>query len=252
MTNKMLKTSALVLRSINWSESSKIVSLYTRAQGRIEVIAKGALRRNSTYTGILETLNSIEAIIYFSPSRELQTLGQVSLENNFTAIRNHLHKTAHALAVLELIYSLIHPREGDEIFYDFVLRMLEEISRHPSPEIILWYFLLKLASYLGFKPQFHTCPGCSRTVETATAYFQLNNGSIYCSSCVPNRANTYQLPEELYRFFSLLQSTHYTKTANITTVPKSASKCTDFLLTYLNYHTGQQSNLKSLQLIAPN
>jgi DNA repair protein RecO (recombination protein O) len=251
MTKNMLKTSALVLKSINWSESSKIVSLYTRTQGRIDVIAKGARRRNSQYTGILETLNSIEAIIYFSPSRELQNLGQVSLENNFTTIRSHLHHTAYALGILELIYTLIHPKEGDEIFYDFVLRMLEEISRHPSPVIILWYFLIKLASYLGFKPQFLSCHECGSKVKTASACFQLKDGAIYCLTCSPDRANTYELSGELYRFLNLLQHTHHKKIAQITSFPKPASKCTDFLLNYLTYHTGQPLNLKSLQFIIP-
>jgi DNA repair protein RecO (recombination protein O) len=252
MTYKMLKTPALVLKSINWSESSKIVSLYTRMQGRVDVIAKGALRRNSPYTGILETLSSIEALIYFNPARDLHILGQISLENNFTAVRNDLHKTAYAFAILELIYTLMHPKEGDEIFYDFVLNMLESISRHPLPVIILWYFLLKLASYLGFKPQFNICPGCNNELTTELAYFQYKNGSIFCSSCAPTSVNAYELPREFYRFFNLLQNSHHKKITDFVSHPKPASKCTDFLMNYLNFHTGQQLILKSLQLIAAN
>jgi DNA repair protein RecO (recombination protein O) len=252
MRNKTLKTSALVIRSINWSESSKIVSLYTRERGRIEVIAKGARRKNSTYRGVLETLNGIEAIIYFSSSRELQHLGQVSLENNFASIRSDLSKTAYAFAILELIYSLIHPREGDEVFYDFVYTMIEEINSHPVSEIIFWYFILKLASYLGFKPLFSECLECGKKLDSEKAFFQYKDGSLCCPSCSKNRSNLYILSDKYYTFFNLLQNTHYKQMDKIVDYPTPASKMTDFLMNYLNYHTGQQLNLTSLQLIVTN
>ena len=249
MTRKIIKTSALVLKSINWGETSKIVSLYTREQGIMNVIAKGARRHNSPYTGILETLNLVEAIIYFNASRELQNLGQTGLENNFVAIRSSLEKTAYALAVLELIILLIQPKEGDEIFYDFVYAMLVEIGQSPHPVIVFWYFILKLTSYLGFKPQFGTCHACTAALKTSPAFFHFKDGAMYCQKCAADLANCYQLEDKYYHFFSLLQNTAHKHLDTITVYPEPASKCTDFLLKYLRFHTDQPITIKSLQLL---
>jgi DNA repair protein RecO (recombination protein O) len=252
MTRTIIKTPAVVLKSIDWHETSKIVSLYTREQGIMHVIAKGARRHHSPYTGILETLNAIEAIIYINASRDLQNLGQTSLENNFIAIRNDLEKTAYAFAILELITVLIPPKEGDEIFYDFVNTMLAEIGRHPFPVIVFWYFTLKLASYLGFKPQFNTCHICSGAIDTSSAFFHFKDGAMHCPACAVNQTNLYALSDKLYNYLILLQHTPHRDIGHITTYPKPASKCTDFLLKYLRYHTDQSLILQSLQLIVTN
>ena len=252
MNNKILKTSALVLKSIDWSESSKIVSLYTRDLGRMEVIAKGARRKNSIYQGVLETLNCIEVIIYFSSSRELQHLGSVSMEDSYGSIRKDLSKTAYALAILELINALIHPREGDPVFYDFICAMMGEISKHVHPIIIFWYFILKIASYLGFKPLFDVCFDCGKEIDTPVAYFHFQNGSLYCPSCADKTNSVYAIPETFYHFLLQLQSIHHKKTDTISSYPNPASKLTDFLLRYLSFHTGQPLHLNALQLIVTN
>lgn len=252
MKSNTVKTYALVLKSINWSESSKIVSLYTSEHGRLEALAKGARRKNSAYQGVLETLNCIEAVIYFSSARELQQLGQAGIENSFTSIRNDLSRTAYALAILELIDDLIHPREGDPVFYDFIYTMMEGIGSHPYPIIVFWYFILKLASYLGFKPIFDTCFICGKNIDSSVAYFQLQHGSLCCPSCAESRNALYTLSDNFYRFLLQLQSTHYKQTATIDRYPKPAAKITDFLMNYLSFHSDQQLHINALQLIVTN
>ena len=117
-----IKTSAFVLKSINWKDTSKIVSLYTREIGRVDVIAKGVRRKNHPQTANFEALNYLETIIYFSDKRELQNIGETTLINSFHKIRTDLEKTSVGLAILELIegvdrkYLEIHPREPDHTF----------------------------------------------------------------------------------------------------------------------------------------
>ena len=248
-----VKTKAIVIKSIKWAETSKIVTLYTREYGCIKVIAKGSRRMRSEYAGSLEPLNVLETLIYISAKRELQTLGQVSLVNSFPGLRNNLEKMAYALAILELIQIFIHYHEKEQIFFDFIYQLLDDLQKTKKPEIILWYFILKIASYLGFKPEFTFCKICKKKVDQDVILFKTNDGTIVCNQCeqyTENRQNI--LPKQTAEFLANLQHTHYKKILEITCPENDQFQYTDFLLLYLQFHTDQYINLASLQYFLKN
>ena len=244
----LIKTKAIVIKSIKWAETSKIVSLYTRECGCIKVIAKGSRRVKSEYSGNLEPVNVIETLIYISAKRELQTLGQVSLVNSFPQLRNDLEKMAYALAILELIQIFIHYHEKEQIFFDFVYQLLQDLREAKNPQLILWYFILKIASYLGFKPEFTSCKICNKKVDQDFILFKINEGTIFCSHCERYASDQQNiLPRNTVNFLANLQHTHYKKILGITYPENDQFKYTEFLLSYLQFHTGQYIHLASLQ-----
>ena len=97
----LIRTPAIVIKSIKWAETSKIVSLYSKENGRIEVIAKGVRRAKNRHSGLFESLNLIDAIIYISSKRELQNIGDSTLIKGYNLIRSDLDRTAFAFAILE-------------------------------------------------------------------------------------------------------------------------------------------------------
>ncbi|MEZ0230471.1 MAG: DNA repair protein RecO, partial [Planctomycetota bacterium] len=58
------KTDALVLRAIDYSETSQVAWFFTREHGRVHVIAKGARRPRSPFEGALEPLVRGEILFY--------------------------------------------------------------------------------------------------------------------------------------------------------------------------------------------
>ena len=56
---ELIKSDAIILHSIRWQESSKIVTVYSREWGKIGLIARGALRPKSPFAGSLESLNYV-------------------------------------------------------------------------------------------------------------------------------------------------------------------------------------------------
>ena len=114
-------------------------------------------------------MNMIEALIYFSEQRELQILGSTTLENSFYGIRIDLDRTSCALGILELIFIFLKPGHVDQIFYDFLISIFCQLARTNHPIVLLWYFLLKLSSYLGFKPEFNKCRKCGAEITQISA-----------------------------------------------------------------------------------
>ena len=158
----LIHTQAIVIKSLKWGETSKIISLYSKEKGRIDAIAKGARKGRKQDIGLFESLNLIDTVIYISIKRDLQNIGDSTLINGFNKIRTDLDKTAFALAIMEIIYNCLPAGESDSLFFNFLLSQIEAIEKSKIPMIVFWYFILKIASYLGFKPHFDKCASCQK------------------------------------------------------------------------------------------
>jgi DNA repair protein RecO (recombination protein O) len=243
------KTSAFVIKNMDWSDTSKITTLFTREFGKMNVIAKGARRASSRYRGLLETLNLVEVFIYLSPRRELQTLGDITLEKSYDAIRGNIVKTGYALSVLELVNSFFGTNNPDSIFFDFIDRLFSSLEITEREEEVFWYFLLKFASYLGFKPEFLSCRKCGKKVTGEIQNFSLQEGSVVCDPCLHPDGNHLKISKPDADYLFRVQSTNYNDLASLGEIKDRKLNFTDFLVHYIQYHTGQKIELNGLKLI---
>ncbi len=177
------KSRALILNSIRWQESSKIVSLYSRESGKIKVIARGALRNKSPFSGKVEALNLVDVIVSTKSSRSLQILTEVDLVESFNQLHLQIDRFPYALAILEIINQVFDDEHPNDVFFDFTVNMINSIASAEKPEIVFYYFLLKLSSFLGFKPNFDQCKSCASKNFSGNVYFSIEQGAAYCADC---------------------------------------------------------------------
>jgi DNA repair protein RecO (recombination protein O) len=245
----LVKTLAIVLKSIDWKDTSKIVNFYTRKNGKVDVIAKGARRSNSKYQGVLESINLIEVIIYLSENRQLQILGQATLEKSFPKIRANYEKTTYVFAIFELINIFLQQGASDAIFFDFFTTILDEMENCEIPQIVFWYFILKLTSYLGFRPEFNTCHICSRKIVAEDVVFSVREGTVTCNECISSAGHEWKLGGSIQSFLSNLQKTNHKTLSEKSYEIREEFPYTDFLLTYLRFHSEEKLDLSALKLL---
>lgn len=246
--SQILKTPALVLHGIRWSESSKIVHLFTSERGFVKVIARGALRPKSPFRGILENLNQVEVILNIKEGRGLQHLSQASLLNAFSGIRENLEATAVAYAICELLRSTVRENEPSQPLFQFSIQLLEELnSSLPAPVLLfLIRYLLHLSHFLGFGWNLHQCGVCKKPLQKFPVRADIVNGSIYCPSCAPHvQTKTVPLSSTQWR---LLESLHQASPSLPWPTEIAFSPLINLLLSHLSYHTDQNLQLKSLKL----
>jgi len=247
--SQIIKSQALVLQSIRWHESSKIVTLFSREWGKIKVIARGALRKSSSFGGKLETLNFVEIIISQKPSRDLQLLTDVSLLGTFPQLRERYECLPYAFSILELLQKIFEDLHGDVQFFDFIIRLFQQMEEGEYPQVIFWYFLLKLSSFLGFKPDISRCRQCGKEPPAAPVYFSLTQGNVYCAECGGGSAMSRKLHAEEFRFLQRLQNFPHRKIKQLH--PPASVHCdfTTLLLDYLNHHSEKRIELQALHLV---
>lgn len=97
-------TPALVLRTFDYGETSQVLHLLTRDEGRVHGIAKGARRLKGAFRGGLDALVLGRAKIYARRgAAELRVVGGFDPEDHFPGVRERLdrfHAAAHVAAIL--------------------------------------------------------------------------------------------------------------------------------------------------------
>lgn len=149
----ILRTDALVLRSMEYSETSRIVTLFTRAKGKIAVLAKGARLPKSRFGSTLQPMSYIQVVFYYKPGRGLQTLRESAHVEVLPGIGRDLEKLAIGLRVVELVQALMQDEEQHPLVFDLTLQVLHRLdTAEANVPNLLPYFQLKLAAVLGFAP----------------------------------------------------------------------------------------------------
>ncbi len=244
----VIKTEAILLKSIPFSNSSNIIHFYTKEHGKIAVIAKGSRRMKSPFRGFLEPLTLVEIIYLFKQTREIQTLSKI--ENIEIYLRNNktLVTTVYATAIIECLDKFIRDIQPDESIFQLTVQSLRFIDRHPDLNgHILVYFLLQLIENIGFKIDFHNCPECHHPI--IDAYYHFNKGRLICAQCSQNNKSSQYFSKETLEYLnSIVQIADETELVKIN-LQINPEKIIKFLVSYLSYHIDYQINLKSLELL---
>ncbi|RMG63638.1 MAG: DNA repair protein RecO [Calditrichaeota bacterium] len=180
-----VRTLALVLHTRRWSESSKIVELFTRQRGNLKLMAKGALRPKSPFAGVVESLNYVEVLFTVRETRSLQVLTSASLINPFLHIRENWNKTAVAFAAAELIAQALRQHEPVPAFFDYTIQWFTHLDRAGGQQFLdfLIHFLLELNRTLGFALNPEQCWACHQPPRGKRIYLIYQNGAFLCQTC---------------------------------------------------------------------
>jgi DNA repair protein RecO (recombination protein O) len=178
-------TEAICLAVQKYSETSKIAILYTRAWGRISVIAKGAFRPKSQFWGHLEPLSIAECVIYKKPTERLQLLSSCRAIVPWMPLTGSLKRAAYGFAIGEFLYRHTY-EESDVELFGLACDALQSLTRLPDALSArqFWGFLMGAVGCLGFRPVLDVCDGCGRQPGAdQRVIFDAVAGKIICRQC---------------------------------------------------------------------
>jgi DNA repair protein RecO (recombination protein O) len=184
----LVTTRALVLQAFPYSETSKILRLYTWEHGLVSVIAKGALRPRSRYGGVLEPFTEGAATFYHRYGRDLHTLSGFDLLRSRQGLGRSLAAFAGASLLAELV---LHAgtEEAHPEFFEALVAALDAMAAAGDADEALRAALTgawTLVSLFGFEPQTDHCVVCERPLVPAEpARFDTTAGGVACTRCRP-------------------------------------------------------------------
>ncbi len=243
------KTEAIVLRSQKQGETSKILTLYTRAFGKIKLIAKGARSIKSRFGGCLELLSYISIVFYRKENRELQFLSQAEIIETFPRIFQDLDKTALAMAACELVNQLEVGEAPHPALFRLLLETLRGINKAGDKPInTLRAFQVRILNILGLKANFSACLKCGNP-NSGVVIFDITRGGYICGNCRKAKAPGMVLEPEVLSALRAFQQASLSNLNGYLSSKKAEQQVDDFLLTYMRYHVEGFRELKALKFL---
>ncbi len=186
----VVSTPAVLLRSFNYSETSRILRLYTRDLGLVSVMAKGVRRSGARGQGGLDTFSRGELTAYVRPTRDLQTFKEFAVEEAGGSLGRDVLRFAGASVLAEIVLLHAGPDPSPQVF-DRLTNALRRIDAEPR-EGIIGVVLAEgwmLVTTLGYEPQIDLCVQCGREPGgTEVLRFDFSAGGVRCSDCAADHS----------------------------------------------------------------
>jgi DNA repair protein RecO (recombination protein O) len=174
-----------VLRTHKLGEADRIVTLLTKAHGKVRAVAKGVRRTASKFGSRLEPFMVADLQLY--EGKSLDTVNQAeSLGSYGTQIVADYAKYTSANVMVETADRLTDAEPAPQQ-YLLLVGALRSLSRgeHP-PALTLNSYLLRALSLAGWAPSFDACSRCGQ--PGAHEQFVVQLGGLVCSECAPTGA----------------------------------------------------------------
>src|SRR4051812_24596782 len=145
------KAHALVIRGSDWSESSRIVTAWTREFGKVRGLAKGGRRLKSSFENALDLLNVIDLVFYRKTSG-LDLLTEATVRLRFPELRRHLPSWYAGLYVAELLGDWTQDHDPHPLLFDEAVQTLRDLGPEIAVGPRVAQFELVLLRELGYGP----------------------------------------------------------------------------------------------------
>ena len=198
------KATALVLRTTDYSETSKIATLWTREFGKVRVLAKGGRRLKSRFESALDLLTLCSIVLLRKSSGGLDLLTEAQVVKRFSQLRTNLQALYAGYYIAELLADWTEEYDPHPILFDEALATLESLGQNPG--LRLARFELVLLRELGYSPSLEVCAACQTAVNGQNLAFSAAAGGVLCRACQVGRRERRPLPAEVWQALRALSA----------------------------------------------
>lgn len=201
----MEKHYCIVLRTADYKDYDKILTLFSRTAGRIDAQARGARRIKSELSTAAQPLACGEYEFYKKNDKLFLTAAL--LKQEFYHVQNDYDQYAAACAMLELTDKLLqNTDEYEDLFLSLIYALFAMEQSALTREQALAYFFARVVSKMGIFPSIGECAVCGEQTEGEIAAFSMEEGGEICAQCAPH-VKTVRVPRRaLLRLVALAKT----------------------------------------------
>lgn len=182
------KALALVVGGTDWSETSRIATLWTREFGKVRVLAKGGRRLKSNFEVALDLLTVCSIVLLRKSSGGLELLTEARVVERFPRLRTNLQALYAGYYIAELLAGWTEDYDPHPTLFDEARTALRELGTSATttgPRLAR--FELVLLRELGYQPALETCGVCNARVTGQPLAFSAALGGVVCPACQPKQ-----------------------------------------------------------------
>ncbi len=178
------KTTAIIIRQADFSETSKVITMLTRDWGKISVMAKGARRLKSAFESSIDLLAICEIVFIKKETGGLDLLTAAKLQSRFAPVGREMIRLYGGYYIAELLDKLTEEYDPHPLLFDGAEITLSRLVDEEKPLRALLIFELLILQEIGQLPNLDFCMVCDAPIaENGPFGFWVNQGGLVCLSC---------------------------------------------------------------------
>jgi len=239
------KAYAIVLRCVEFSESSLIVTLFTREFGKIGALAKGAKRPKSPFESALDLLTLSRIVFLHKSSEALDLLTEAKLLRRFRPAGHDLSGLYAGYYVAELLNELTDENDPAPELFDLADETLRRLSLGEPVQRLLIRFELGSLRLLGHLPSLDRCVGCDKAMEVSgRVAFGLLAGGVLCPRCRQGQRQIVSVSAGALRTMKTLADPDPGRWQRVEIDARTLGETRGILNHYLAHHLGHKPRMQ--------
>lgn len=218
----LYRVEGIVIRTVDYGETHKIITLITNNSGKIGVLVRGAKKVRSKHASLAQPFTYGE--FTFVRNTGLGTLqhGEIIASNHH--LRTDLDLSAHASYIAELTDRGIHDEEVTHYHFEQLKACFSALSDGKDFEIITQMYELKVLQMIGYAPVVEECIHCGNHVGPFKMSFY--SGGIVCSRCSANDASLPLISDSALKLLRLFKQMDLRRVGNISVSQETKKELT--------------------------
>lgn len=248
---KIEKSEGIIINSKSLHSTSKLLTVFTKDFGKILIEAKGARRKKSVFSGIVEKGNFTELVFYKRMDSDFYLLKESYLYNDFNKIKNSVNKYLVFETFLYFIENFVKYEDNQyHSSYKNILRAAALINNKDIKENFL-YFLIFALDFLkesGILLNRFICTNCFTETKLHINHI---SGEIFCSRCIEKKESTKklsQIGEDIIQILNFLIDKEISDQINLKIKENQKKNLFKFLNLYFEIHFQREISLPSCLL----
>jgi len=174
-----LKTKGIIIKEVNTGEADKIVTIFTKSNGKISASARGARRPKSKLVAGTQFLCYSDFVLF--KGREMYSINSCEVIEPFYEIRNDIVRLTYSAHIVDIVNDIVQENQPASKTLQLFLNTLYMLTKtNKSPELVTRVFELRILSILGYAPFVKGCMSCGRT-DTANLTFSFKKCGFICN-----------------------------------------------------------------------
>ncbi len=243
--DRLYRVQAIVIRRRDWGEADRLLTLYTREQGKMQAVAKGARKPASRKSGHVELFTHVQLLI--ARSRSIDIITQAETVRAHRRLRESLERSTLAHYFAELLDRFTGESEPELSLFELLNSALGWLCQSDDLRLVARYYELRLLELAGFQPELYNCPHCNKKLEAVDSFFSPAQGGVLCPKCGANRRDASALPLTVFKVLRYGQSRDWEHFRRLRLTPALHAQVEKALYGYLVYML--ERNLKSVEFL---
>jgi DNA repair protein RecO (recombination protein O) len=228
------KCEGIVIRTTDYGENNKIVTLYTREWGKIGVMARGAKKPNSRLSAVTQLFT--HGYFLLKRGSGLGSLQQGEMISSMRSIGEDIFLTAYASYIVELTDKCTEDHKPNPFHFELLYQTLNYMNEGYEPDILMNIYEMKMLNVMGLYPILNQCSVCGSADGHFS--FSIREGGFICHRCLSKDPYHFKLSPAAVKLLRLFYHIDLSRLGNISVKQETKDELKNVITAYYEEYSG--------------